>query len=546
MENKREHWGSTWGFIMAAAGSAIGLGNIWRFPYITGNNGGGAFVLVYLGCIMLIGLPVMLGEFAMGRASQSDPIGAFKHFGKGSQTIARCFSGAGLLLAALIAAACQNYGLAAVVALISAAVWRWGFVVAGFFCSLVAVLILSYYAVIGGWILIYAAEACSGGLNFADSAAAKNLFVDIATNGWWSTAGMIAFMLICGFVCFFGVKKGVELASKIMMPVLFGLIVVLVIRALTLPGASAGVSFFLKPDFSKLSLNGVLEALGHAFYSLSLGMGILITYGSYLPRNRNILTASCCVAFFDTLLATLAGLAIFPAVFAMNMSPAQGPSLIFQVLPITFNSIPGSLGWLWNGLFFILMSIAALTSGISLLECGISTIMQHCKIQRRPAVIVLTVAVSALALLSAWGAADWSHLSGLKSVFANLFGAVQGAFLDELDYICSNWILPLNGLVIALFVGWIWGVGASSRELYRSVEKRFVLDSKVNTLRGKLNKQIPIKVWSLFVRFVAPVLVLLTFLFSTGLLNDAVDYIKKSVASQSNTAEKAPEKNTGK
>ena len=526
MEGKREHWGSSWGFIMAAAGSAIGLGNIWRFPYITGNNGGGAFVLVYLGCILLIGLPVMLGEFAMGRASQSDPIGAFKYFSKGSLTLRSCFAGVGLLLAALIAAFCQNFGLAAIVALISLAFWKWGFSVAGFFCSLVAVLILSYYAVIGGWILIYAWEAFTGGLSFADAASAKELFGKIAVDGNLSMLGTLAFMLICGFVCFFGVKKGVELASKVMMPVLFGLVVILVIRALTLPGSGAGVSFFLKPDFSKLSFNGVLEALGHAFYSLSLGMGILITYGSYLPRNRNILSAACCIAFFDTFLATLAGLAIFPAVFAMNMSPAQGPSLIFQVLPITFNSIPGSLGWFWNGIFFALMSIAALTSGISLLECGISTIMQHCRINRRMAVIGLTIAVTALAIPSAFGAADWSKLPTLHGIFKALFGSVQGAFLDELDYLCSNWILPLNGLVIALFVGWIWGVGKSSRELYRSGDCKCLLDKKINPLRSKLNKQLPVRAWSLFVRFVSPVLVLLTFLFSSGLLNNVVDYLK--------------------
>jgi len=251
---KREHWGSTWGFIMAAAGSAIGLGNVWRFPYITGMNGGGAFVLVYLGCILLIGLPVMLAEFAMGRASQSDPIGAFKHFSPGSELISKCFSGVGLVLAALIAAFSHNFGLASIVALVSAAVWKWGFAVAGFFCSLVAMLILSYYAVIGGWILIYSWESFSGGLSFTGTAEAENLFVNIATNGWISTIGMLAYMLICGFVCFFGVKKGVELASKIMMPVLFVLILVLVVRSLTLPGANAGVQFFLAPDFNNLSV----------------------------------------------------------------------------------------------------------------------------------------------------------------------------------------------------------------------------------------------------------------------------------------------------
>lgn len=516
--NQREHWGSTWGFIMAAAGSAIGLGNIWRFPYITGVNGGGAFVLLYLGCILLIGLPVMLAEFAMGRAAQSDPIGAFRHFNKGGMLIGRCFAGVGLMLAAMIAIVSQNFGLAAVVALVSAAVWRWGFVVAGFFCSLVAMLILSYYAVIGGWILIYTYDAFMGNLNFSDTQSAAAAFGELAVNGKYSAVGMAIYMLICGFVCYLGVKKGVELASKLLMPVLFVLIVVLVIRSVTLPGAMKGVSFFLKPDFSKISDSSVLEALGHAFYSLSLGMGILITYGSYLPRNRNILSAAVSVAFFDTLLAMLAGLAIFPAVFAMNMNPAQGPSLIFQILPITFNAIPGSLGWLWNGLFFILMSIAALTSGISLLECGISTVMQHIGLTRHKAVIILTVVIGCFALLSSYSAADWSCMPWLRDGLEHVFGAVKGSFLDELDYICSSWILPLDGLIIAVFAGWIWGVGKCAHELYRRDGSTPLTLKYTTGFRKYLNIQLSVKAWSLFVRFIAPLLTLLTFLYAVGLI----------------------------
>ncbi len=518
MAQQREHWGSTWGFIMAAAGSAIGLGNIWRFPYITGMNGGGAFVVVYLVCMLLIGLPVMLSEFAMGRASQSDPIGAFKYFQKGSDTISKCFSGVGILLAALIAVFNQNYGLAAVVALIALAIFRWGFVVVGFFCSLVAVLILSYYAVIGGWTLIYAHEAFAGNLNFVDPAAATEAFGKVATNGWLCTLGMLMYMGICAFVCFAGVKKGVELASKLLMPLLFVLIVVLVIRSVTLPGAAKGIDFFLKPDFSKISEKSILDALGHAFYSLSLGMGILITYGSYLPRNRNILASTLSVAFFDTLLAMLAGLAIFPAVFAMGGSPAQGPSLIFQVLPITFNAIPGSLGWLWNGVFFMLLAIAALTSGISLLECGVATVMQHTRLSRQKSVIILTVAISLFALLSCWSVADWSRLSQLEVLLKGLFGSIKGNFLDELDYICSCWILPLDGLMIAVFVGWIWGVGNCSREMYRRQAAGLPAAGSGKKLNKKLNMQISVKAWSIFVRFVAPILTLLTFLYAVGVL----------------------------
>ena len=518
MESKREHWGSTWGFVMAAAGSAIGLGNIWRFPYITGMNGGGAFVLVYLGCMLLIGLPVMLAEFAMGRASQSDPIGAFKYFSKGSDIIGKCFAGVGILLAALIAIFNQNFGLAAIVALVALAVYRWGFAVVGFFCSLVAMLILSYYAVIGGWTLLYTYEAFAGNLNFADPAAAGKAFAEVATNGKLCTVGMIVYMFICAFVCYAGVKKGVELASKVLMPLLFVLILVLVARSVTLPGAEKGIDFFLKPDFSKINEKSVLEALGHAFYSLSLGMGILITYGSYLPRNRNILSSAVSIAVFDTLLAMLAGLAIFPAVFAMGGSPSQGPSLIFHVLPITFNSIPGGLGWLWNGFFFILLAIAALTSGISLLECGVATVMQHLKISRRVAVIGLTIVISALSLLSCWSVGDWSSFPMLEKIFRGLLGDVKDNFLDQLDYICSCWILPLDGMLIAVFVGWIWGVGKCSQELYRRRGKMLLDPENSGVVRNKLNMQLPVKLWSLFVRFVAPILTLITFLYAVGLI----------------------------
>ncbi len=517
-QQKREHWGSNWGFIMAAAGSAIGLGNIWKFPYITGMNGGGAFVLVYLCCIVLIGLPVMLAEFALGRASQSDPIGAFQYFNGDGKLIGRCFSLCGLLLALAIAAGTRNYGLAGVVAIISAAIWRWGFVVAGFFCSLVALLILSYYAVIGGWILIYAQRAFSGMLNFSEPAEAARMFGHLAVDGWLSAVGLMLYMIICGTVCFFGVKRGIEFASKVLMPILFVLILILVGRALTLDGAGAGVEFFLKPDFSKLSGKSVLEALGHAFYSLSLGMGILITYGSYLPRNRNIFAAAVSVAFFDTLIALLAGLAIFPAVFAMNMDPGAGPSLIFNILPNTFNAIPGQLGWLWNGLFFILMSIAALTSGISLLEAGVSSVMQHGHLARRPAVVVSTLVVAAFGVLSAASVANWDRLPGLYEGLTGLFGTLKNSFLDELDYVCSSWILPLDGLAIAIFTGWIWGVGKAARELYRRGGRRPLTLNRNDGLHRLLNMRLGVSFWSVFIRFVAPILVLITFLYAVGII----------------------------
>ena len=390
---KHEHWGSSFGFVMAAVGSAIGLGNVWRFPFITGENGGGAFVLIYLLCIALVGLPVMLAELAIGRASQGDPIKAFQHFAIRSPRLPKVASGFGLGLAAALAGS-HNYGMSVLLVILSILIYHYGWSTVGFSCTLVAGLILSYYAIIGGWIFLYTWKSFAHELVFASPEEAGAYLGSVSSNGWLSSGLTLAFMLASAGICWFGVKKGIETVSKIMMPLLFVLVVVLVIRSVTLPGASRGVEFFLKPDFSKINGSSVLDALGHAFYSLSLGMAILITYGSYLSKKRNILKSSLWIVFFDTLIAMLAGLAIFPALFAQGGNPGQGPALVFNTLPITFESIPGGLGWLWNGLFFLLLSIAALTSGLSLQEAVVSSFMQNLKLSRRASVLLSTVLIA--------------------------------------------------------------------------------------------------------------------------------------------------------
>ena len=316
---KHEHWGSSFGFVMAAVGSAIGLGNVWRFPFITGENGGGAFVLIYLLCIALVGLPVMLAELAIGRASQGDPIKAFQHFAIRSPRLPKVASGFGLGLAAALAGS-HNYGMSVLLVILSILIYHYGWSTVGFSCTLVAGLILSYYAIIGGWIFLYAWKSFAHELVFASPEEAGAYLDSVSSNGWLSSGLTLAFVLV----------------------------LVLVVRSVTLPGASKGVEFFLKPDFSKINGSSILDALGHAFYSLSLGMAILITYGSYLSKKRNILKSSLWIVFFDTLIALLAGLAIFPALFAQGGNPAQGPALVFNTLPITFESIPGGLGWLWT------------------------------------------------------------------------------------------------------------------------------------------------------------------------------------------------------
>ena len=513
---KHEHWGSSFGFVMAAVGSAIGLGNVWRFPFITGENGGGAFVLIYLLCIALVGLPVMLAELAIGRASQGDPIKAFQHFAIRSPRLPKVACGFGLGLAAALASS-HNYGMSVLLVILSILIYHYGWSTVGFSCTLVAGLILSYYAIIGGWIFLYAWKSFAHELVFASPEEAGSYLGSVSSNGWLSSGLTLAFMLASACICWFGVKKGIETVSKIMMPLLFVLVVVLVIRSVTLPGASRGVEFFLKPDFSKINGSSVLDALGHAFYSLSLGMAILITYGSYLSKKRNILKSSLWIVFFDTLIAMLAGLAIFPALFAQGGNPGQGPALVFNTLPITFESIPGGLGWLWNGLFFLLLAIAALTSGLSLQEAVVSSFMQNLKLSRRASVLLSTVLITGLGCVISFSVNDWSHLPSLHRLLTGLFGSVKGSLFDLIDYVASNWILLLNGLAAAFYAGWVWGTNGAAHELYRTGA-----DTKGLSKLQKFNRtRLPIISWSVFIRFISPVLIFVTFLSAAGFFQKA-------------------------
>ena len=513
---KHEHWGSSFGFVMAAVGSAIGLGNVWRFPFITGENGGGAFVLIYLLCIALVGLPVMLAELAIGRASQGDPIKAFQHFAIRSPRLPKVASGFGLGLAAALASS-GNYGMSVLLVILSILIYHYGWSTVGFSCTLVAGLILSYYAIIGGWIFLYAWKSFAHELVFASPEEAGAYLGSVSSNGWISSGMTLAFMLASAAICWFGVKKGIETVSKIMMPLLFVLVLVLVVRSVTLPGASKGVEFFLKPDFSKIKGSSVLDALGHAFYSLSLGMAILITYGSYLSKKRNILKSSLWIVFFDTLIALLAGLAIFPALFAQGGNPAQGPALVFNTLPITFESIPGGLGWLWNGLFFLLLAIAALTSGLSLQEAVVSSFMQNLKLSRRASVLLSTVLITGLGCVISFSVNDWSCFPSLHRLLTGLFGDVKGSLFDLIDYVASNWILLLNGLAAAFYAGWVWGTNGAAHELYRTGA-----DMKELSKLQKFNRtRLPVISWSVFIRFISPVLIFVTFLSAAGFFQKA-------------------------
>ncbi|MCK4378680.1 MAG: sodium-dependent transporter, partial [Deltaproteobacteria bacterium] len=308
-EVKREHWSSNLGFILAAAGSAVGLGNIWKFPYITGENGGGAFVLVYLICIAIIGLPVMLCELSLGRHTQRNPVGAFKKITPDSSTLAHLI-GALLVLSGVFLLVFQDYGWAVVILLLGFAIFRYSWTVVGAMGVLAGFTILSFYSVVAGWTIGYIWQALTGQLAFNSVDAAAGHFVQFITSPALAIGCHAVFMFMCMVIVYKGVQSGIERWSKILMPILFLLLVVLIIRGVTLPGAVAGIKFYLSPDFSKINANSILQALGHAFFTLSLGMGAMTTYGSYVDKKQNLFIATLSIAGLDTLIALMAGLAI--------------------------------------------------------------------------------------------------------------------------------------------------------------------------------------------------------------------------------------------
>lgn len=399
-ETQREQWGTRWGYILACAGSAVGLGNIWRFPYITGLHGGAAFVLIYVILVFVIGFTVMLAEMAIGRNSQLNAVGAFRKIKGGAWPIV-----------------------------------GWMGVSAGF-------IILSYYGVIGGWTMAYVLKSFTG-LMQADAGAAFGSFV---TNVPLVIAWQAFFMFLTIYIIYKGIGEGIEKYCRILMPSLFVVLLILIVRAVTLPGAGAGITYYLKPDFSKLTGGAFGAALGQAFFSLSLGMGCMITYGSYVGKKEHLPGAAFQVCFIDTAVAFLAGLVIFPAVFAFGIEPGAGAGLTFITLPNVFGKMPG--GMIWSALFFVLLFVAALTSAISLLEVVAAYFIDEMKWGRAKAAWIMGFCIFLLGIPSVLGVA------GKLPTFAGR------DFLDSADFLASNILLPLGGLFIALFAGWFWTEGA--------------------------------------------------------------------------------------
>lgn len=438
LTEKKERFSSS-GFIFAAIGSSVGLGNMWKFPYITGENGGAAFFLLFIVCLVLIGLPVLLAELAIGRSGRGSAATSFIRAGGG-----KAWKAAGILQ-----------------------------VIAPF-------LILSFYLIVAGWTLQYAVISFNGQLfNTTDYAGEFGSFV----SGYMPIVWQGVAMLITAAVVILGVSGGIEKFNKVLIPGLVVLLIVLMIRAVTLPGSSAGVSFFLKPDFSVLTAESALVALGHAFFSLSLGMGILLTYGSYVDKRQSLGTATLAIGAGDLLYAFIAGLIIFPTTFSFGIAPDQGPSLIFVALPAAFSAMP--FGAFFGGLFFILLAIAALTSAVSLLEVPVSYAMERWGWSRPRAVWILSLVCFLVGIPSAMSLGMFPELTfGGKALF------------DWMDFITSNIMLPLGGLLITIFAGYFWKNAADAAGL----NARWF------------------RIWLFTLRYVAPVLVFLVLLHTSGII----------------------------
>lgn len=416
MAGARGAFGSRFGFILAAAGSAVGLGNIWGFPTKVGQGGGAAFVLVYLVCVFLICAPIMIAELAVGRRSGKDPVGAFTVIKPGT------------------------------------AWW-----LTGALGVLAGVGILSFYSVIAGWTIAYIWFAGTGAVT-GSGAAIGEFFGTFVGNAPLSIGLTFVVLAITAATLLGGVKGGIERMTKALMPMLLILMVLLMIRAVTLPGAEAGLAYYLKPDFDKLfDISIINAALGQAFFSLSLGMGAMITYGSYLSKGENLAKAAMWVVVIDTLVALTAGLIIFPAGFSLaNFDPnTSGPGLIFVVLPQLFATMPG--GHLVGGAFFVMLTMAAITSTISLLEVPTSHLIDSHGWDRKKAVLTLTGLTFLLAVPSALG-------NGASAFFSSLPGLGMG-FLDLMAIMWNDFALPVGGFLLAIFVGHVWRTDKALEEL---------------------------------------------------------------------------------
>lgn len=448
MHHTRVGFKSNFGAIAALAGSAVGLGNIWKFPYIAGTNGGGAFLIVYIFFTLAIGFPVMLAEFSLGRRSQQNALGTFK---------------------------------------ILAPDTRW--VLFGFLSIIAATLILSFYGTVSGWTLEYVWLSMSNSFKGQTAENINQLFTNFISHPYKALLWQTGFMFLTGAIIMGGVQKGIERYSKIMMPLLFIIVIALSINSTTLSGSSEGLKFLFFPKFSELTSKSILSALGQAFFSLSVGMGILLTYASYIPKSDNLTSISLKVIITDTLVAILAGIAILPAVFSFHIDPQAGPGLVFLTLPKVFQGLPA--GQLWATLFFILLTFAALTSSISLLEVPVAYLVEEKKLKRPVATMITTLFIT---FIGSFNTLSFGPLRDTR-----IFGM---SIFDTCDYLCSNILLPIGGILICIFAGWY-------------LDKAILYSELSNNGRLKIHF---FKLYTFILKYIAPICIFLILLNVIGIL----------------------------
>jgi NSS family neurotransmitter:Na+ symporter len=435
MGKEQRGFSSSLGAIMAAAGGAVGLGNIWRYPYMLGENGGGAFLLANMFFVLAFGIPLIMSEFVIGRRSQSNVVGAYRKLGG-----------------------------------------KKGWTIIGYFSLISALLIYAFYSVVSGWTLNYIVLACTNKLSGLSPEQVTETFTTFTTGTFWPIFYQLLFLIITALVITFGVQKGIEKVSKVLMPLLFLLLLFMCIRSLTLPATKQGLHFIFHPDFSKLTMDGVLDALGQSFFSLSIGVGAMVTYGSYTRKGDSIFKTSTWIAVCDLLVAVAAGVVIFPAVFSFGMDPASGPELVYVVLPNVFNSMP--MGGLFAVIFFVLLSIAALTSTISLQEILVAYTVEERQWNRRKSSIISMLVIFAVGIFCTL---SFGPLSNFK-----IFGFT---IFDLFDHVTASYLLPIGTLAMTIFLGWFY-------------PKAEVKDEITNggTLKGKL-----FELYYFILRYAAPI-----------------------------------------
>ncbi len=450
-EENRGSFGSKIGIILATAGSAVGLGNVWRFPYMTGENGGAAFILVYILFIFLLGLPGMVNEFIIGRHSASNAARAYHKMSRGKP-----WKGVGLL---------------------------------GILCSTI---ILGFYSVVAGWCLQYLYASVAGHIS-GDADYVRRYFVEFSSSPIQPILWAVGFVLLTHLVIIRGVKKGIERISKLLMPTLFVLLIILVIASCMLPGAMAGVEFLFKPDFSKITPDVILAALGQSFFSLSLGTACLCTYASYFGRETNLLKSAVEISVIDTIIAILAGLMIFPAAFSVGVSPDSGPSLVFITLPNVFQQAFAGMpfvGYVISILFYALLAVAALTSTISMHEIGTAYFHEELKKPRSVAAWIVTVAACGIGILSSLSCGAYE----LKLLGMSL--------MDFFDCITAQYMMPIGALMTSLYIGWGARTAVVNREF---------------TNCGSVYRRL-FPVYLFMVRFICPILIIIVFLNQLGVI----------------------------